>query len=191
MQTQVSAGPSLSKDAPLPCPCMVIHIAPVPGRTLAATSGTPPSREHAAVRTGSKEVSAGRAAWSSISGPALCPLVVEGKGVKEPGRIPRLSGSSHGPSSPKERTRPPRPSGPQPGLSPALAARVAAVTYDKEINLLPLDVSSHSRDLLPQSLSCPHHDGTRHRGAERPGPCRSPNPAPWSSPTERGSLRQV
>lgn len=99
VQTQVSAGPSLSKDAPLPCPCMVIHIAPVPRRTLAAISGIPLPREHAAVRTGSKEVSAGRAAWNSISGPALCPLVVEGKGVKEPGRIPRLSGSSHDPSS--------------------------------------------------------------------------------------------
>lgn len=85
VQTQVSAGPSLSKDAPLPCPCMVIHTAPVPGRTLAAISGIPLPREHAAVWTGSKEVSAGRAAWNSISGPALCPLVVEGKGVKEPG----------------------------------------------------------------------------------------------------------
>lgn len=35
--------------------------------------GTPLPRERAAVRTGSQEVSAGRAAWNSISGPALCP----------------------------------------------------------------------------------------------------------------------
>ena len=192
VQTQVSAGPSLSKDAPLPCPGMVIHIAPVPGRTLAATSGTPPPREHAAVRTGSKEVSAGRAAWNPISGPAVSPGS-GGEGSEGAWENPEAVRILPWPQfRHKERTRPPRPSGPQPGLSPALAARVTAVTYDNEINLLPLDVSSHSRDLFPQSLSCPHHNGMRHtEGLSGQGLAWSLNPAQWSFPTERGLLQQV
>lgn len=41
-------------------------------------------------------------------------------------------------------------------------AVVAAVTYDSDVIFQPLDVSSHSRDfLLPRSLPCPHHIGTR------------------------------
>ena len=39
--TQVSAGPSLSKDAPLPCPCMVIHTAPCSRKDPGSNSQEP------------------------------------------------------------------------------------------------------------------------------------------------------
>lgn len=117
----------------------------------------PTVRERDAVRTGfSMKVSAGRAAWNSISGPCSesgC-LVAEGRS-EGAGRISRLPDP---PMTPVQTQRMEAfhhgPCALQPALSPALAA-TAAVTCDNEINLCSSDVGSHSRDLLPHSLSCP------------------------------------
>lgn len=99
--TQVSAGPSLSKDAPLPCPYMVIHTAPCSRKDPGSKSRNPTAQRACCCEDWLSRSFCRQSCLElhlqpcSVSGRP----VAEGRGVKEPGKTPRLSGPSQDPSS--------------------------------------------------------------------------------------------